>query len=451
MKKSIVTLSKVLLILMLSTMVFGCSKKEVVEATEIKEATEAYRTVTIASINGSATVKHKDGQSIAAYEGMNLFDGDDIIVDENSNLIIDADSDKHLLAESGSHFWLSIEGTEDCTKTRINLDAGAVLCQIEEKLTDGESFDVSTASSTMCVRGTVFRVNAIKSLNNEQYNMVEVYDGKVWSYIGEEVEEIETGSDEEQVVLEPGQCALIKESTDGSQASYVTSDQIDANSWKSDDYSIVVKDTEGKGSPILTIAYNKLPSVVVDQLTAISEGGTELSVNKEELEKLSVTSSERESNLGEKDVHQALIVPGVIVDEHRSDLNDDICAEYGHSIITVNGVRQCSICGLKFSEEYQDTEKDKANYEAMVEQGMPTEWNFDLSGKKTHSDDTFFYSSDTNEKNTKDTNLTDSNPDKQTDKTPVDDKITGVEGSQKEEQNKDNNDEFTTSRQIEFY
>lgn len=451
MKKRITTSLKVLIVLALSIMIFGCSKKEEITATEAAEVTEVYRTVTIATINGTATVKHKDGQSVAAYEGMNLFDGDDIIVDENSNLIIDADSDKHLLAESGSHFWLSIEGTEDCTKTRINLDAGAVLCQIEEKLTDGESFDVSTASSTMCVRGTVFRVNAIKSLNNEQYNMVEVYDGKVWSYIGEEVEEIETGSDEEQVVLEPGQCALIKESTDGSQASYVTSDQIDANSWKSDDYSIVVKDTEGKGSPILTIAYNKLPSVVVDQLTAISEGGTELSVNKEELEKLSATSSERESNLGEKDVHQALIVPGVIVDEHRSDLNDDICAEYGHSIITVNGVRQCSICGLKFSEEYQDTEKDKANYEAMVEQGIPTEWNFDLSGKKTHSDDTFYYSPETDGQKATENDPSGSNPDKQTDETPVDDKITGVEGSQKEEQNKENNDEFTTSRQIEFY
>lgn len=367
MKKKISTALKVLFIISLSIVLFSCDKKVAVNE-EVEELTEAFRTVTVASVKGTATVKHKDGQSVKAYEGMALYDGDDVIVDTDSNLIIDADSDKHLLAEGGSHFWLSIDGTDDCTKTKINLEAGAVLCQIEEKLADGESFDVTTASSTMCVRGTVFRVNAIKALNSEIYDVVEVYDGKVWSYINDaEVEEIETGNTDGQVVLEPGQCAVIKEATELAGAAYITADQIDQDSWENGDFSIVINDKkEATGSPVLNIAYNKLPSVVVDQLVAIIDGGTELSIEKKDLEELSTPPVQENNNVEkQKDVHQALIVPGVIVEEdrYRSDLNDDICAQYGHTIILVNGVRQCTICGLRFSEEYHETEQDKKNAE----------------------------------------------------------------------------------------
>ena len=377
MKKQARKLLCILTVVLLSISLFGCNKKEVsTEEDNPVVANETFRTITIATVNGTATVKHKDGQSVAAYVGMNLYDGDDICVDDDSNIIIDADSDKHLLAEGGSHFWLSIEGTEDCTKTRINLDAGAVLCQIEEKLTDGESFDVTTASSTMCVRGTVFRVNAVKTTDNEALDVVEVYDGKVWSYIDEEIEEIETGTAEGQVVLEPGQCAVIKEATDDSEAAYVTSDQIDMKAWEDGESSIVLKEgVVGSGSAVLSIAYNKLPSVVVDQLVAIVDNGTELSLTKEELVKLNTEQVENKpvEQKTKEQIAQEALEKGITNEtEFRGGaLNDDICAEYGHSIITVNGVMQCSICGRQFNENYQKTEQDLRNEKAMEEQGFP--------------------------------------------------------------------------------
>ena len=50
--------------------------------------------------------------------------------------------------------------------------------------------------------------------------------------------------------------------------------------------------------------------------------------------------------------------------------NDDICAERGHTIVKINGVDQCIICGRQFSSEYQKTEKDKAATEKAKEEGF---------------------------------------------------------------------------------
>lgn len=278
MKRRFSKVLRVLMVLTLSMSMFSCGKKESTVTPLEGEIRETYRTVSIATINGTATVTRGDGEKVTAYEGMSLYDGDDIVVDKDSSIIIDADSDKHLLAEAGTHFWLTIEGTEEQSNTKINLDTGAVLCQIEEKLEDGESFDVVTASSTMCVRGTVFRVNTQES-EDSKFDVVEVYNGKVWSNINDS---------EDEVTLEPGQCAMVQTvaPVNGETVTpkYVTADQLDDDAWNNGEIGKSVKgDSDGEGSPILPIAYGALPDEVVDQLMSISEGGQEISINQDDL------------------------------------------------------------------------------------------------------------------------------------------------------------------------
>ena len=356
--------TKLLIILSLVLSLFACNKKaeEVVEEAKVEET--YYRRIAVASIEGTVTVKHADGQELSAYEGMLLFDGDDVLVNDESSLVLDVDSDKHLFAEAKTHFILSAKGDEDSNQTKIHLEDGSVLCQIQEKLKDGESFDIETSSSTMCVRGTVFRVSMLSSEDQtDKYQMVEVYNGKVWSNIDKTNDE---------VTLEPGQCALIKDATEEKDAAYVRADQIDEDFWNSPDTNIQVSKEDGTGSAVLNIAYNKLSSKVVDNLVTISDSGQELSLTKEELTDLSATAVKNEEKAAAESAKKEVPVGVLNENDFRSGaLNDDICAQYGHTIITVNGVRQCSICGRQFSSEYVDTDKDKANAKAAEESGMP--------------------------------------------------------------------------------
>lgn len=344
-------LTRIVVAIMLLITFTGCNKSA---SNSVKNLEDSYRTIVVASCSGEVTIAH-NGESnlVNAYEGMSLLDGDTVTVGDKSNLTLDVDSDKHLFVEPNTKFCLVAEGDEDSNRTKIKLETGSVLCQIQEKLKDDESFDIETASSTMSVRGTVFRVSLMESTDNNNYEMVEVYNGKVWSNIV---------NSENEVTLEPGQCALIKEDKDGANAAFVTDDQIDEAFWNSSDTNMKVTKDEGTGSPVLSIAYNKLSSNVLSNLNTISESGQELSVTTEEITKLETTKKVEE--------YQAEV--GVTnAGEYRAGYaNDDICAERGHTIIKINGVEQCIICGKQFSSEYQKTEKDKAATEKAKEEGL---------------------------------------------------------------------------------
>ena len=289
-------LLKVFIVLLLAFSVVGCGDKKVEDNTA-KEANveeEFYRNIIIDSFEGEVSVKHANGEALSAYEGMSLKNGDAVKVSENSTLTLKVDSDKVLYAEENTSFTLSASGTEESNNTQILLDDGSVLCQIKEKLKEDESFDIVTASSTMCVRGTVFRVSLIESSDTNNYEMVEVYDGKVWSNIQEKNDEL---------ILEPGQCALIKEDANGNNANYVTSDQIDADFWASDDTNMFVTKEEGEGSKVLEIAYNKLSEKTIDNLTEVAESGQEIILPKEILFDLSeFKKSDGSSNVNREPV-----------------------------------------------------------------------------------------------------------------------------------------------------
>ena len=247
----------------------------------ITEETEFYRSIMVADYKGSVDIKRNEGDELSAYEGLSLNDGDEVKVNDHSDLTLNVDSDKHLYADENTHFWITASGSEGNTKTKIKLEKGSVLCQIKNKLLENEFFEIETASSTMSVRGTVYRVTVIKGLKDDEvYELIEVFDGGVATVINEDGQSVE---------LKPGQAALIKEKDDGSDARFVKDDEIDEEFWLSSDMGFNIETEDGNGSPILEISYEKLSEGVLEKLTEIVEEGQVVIIEKEVLEEVQET------------------------------------------------------------------------------------------------------------------------------------------------------------------
>lgn len=296
MKKTI----KLLLALLVINMLVSCgnSNTEVIVAKEIEEVVSS-RNIIVSEISGTAIVTHSDGQKLDAYEGMSLIDGDDVVVEKKSKIVLSIDSDKHIFADENTHFWLTATGSENNTKTIIYLEEGSVLCDIKEKLKDNEIFDVQTITSTMCVRGTVFRVCLMKGKDNSMFDLVEVYDGKVWSNI--------EGSND-NVTLEPGQCALIRKIDSADEvAKYVLAEDIDKNFIKETGLEISLDKADNAEEGVLKVSLDNASSEVLSRLETIIEEGTTLIIDEKEIKEAkknveeNVNTSKKNTNTEKKE------------------------------------------------------------------------------------------------------------------------------------------------------
>ncbi len=140
-----------------------------------------YRTIKVDGLNGTVTIINSKDVSVNAYEGMNLKSQDRVTVEVDSNMTLLLDMDKYMFAEAGTKFWIEATGNSEKgnTKTRIHLEEGSVLCRIDKKLGDDESYDVETPNSVMSVRGTVFRAAIYQDESGENYTEVDVLEGAV--------------------------------------------------------------------------------------------------------------------------------------------------------------------------------------------------------------------------------------------------------------------------------
>ncbi len=182
-------------LLLLAVIAGGCGKK--------KE--EAYRTIKVMSINGSATVERASVGTLDAYEDMKLENGDRLSVDSSSSITLSMDDDKYAMLEPGSSMTLEADGTKENSRTVIHLEAGAVMNYLSEKLNEGSSYEVTVPNSTMAVRGTVFRVAIVYDENGDSYTTVQVFDG----IVGSRLIFPDGSMDEEEVQITPGREVLI--------------------------------------------------------------------------------------------------------------------------------------------------------------------------------------------------------------------------------------------------
>ena len=187
----------------------------IVGALMITSGPEDYRTIKIQELNGSTTIASNDVSVQEAYKGMNLESGDVVTVQKDGNMTLLLDMDKYMFADEGTKFKVEASGNSDKgnTKTRIVLEEGSVLCRLDTKLGDDETFEVETPNSVMSVRGTIFKMTIYKDENGENYARVDVLEGAVKVDLYNENGE-KTG---EEGLIEAGKAATVHSNSEISE------------------------------------------------------------------------------------------------------------------------------------------------------------------------------------------------------------------------------------------
>lgn len=161
---------------------------------------KAYRSIQVQDVVGTTAVTREEDKELDAYMGMKLQHGDDVEVMQDSSMVMKLDQDKYVYAEANTKFQVEASGKDDSGKILIKLEEGSALIEIQEKLSDDETFQVETPNSMLAVRGTVFYVAMSVNDAGEPVTQVSVFDGEV---------EVGNGEDKETHSIVPGGQAVV--------------------------------------------------------------------------------------------------------------------------------------------------------------------------------------------------------------------------------------------------
>lgn len=123
-----------------------------------KNSAEAFRSIMIYDLQGDALIERTDIGTIDARENLYLESGDRVLVSEASMMRLKLDNDKYITAESDTIFTLEAEGNEQDSRTRIHLEKGEIINEIQNPLSSESIYETVTPNAVMAVRGTVFGV-----------------------------------------------------------------------------------------------------------------------------------------------------------------------------------------------------------------------------------------------------------------------------------------------------
>ena len=162
---------------------------------------ESYRSILVYEIEGSAEIERDGAEAINAVENLYLESGDRAKTATDSNMRLKLDDDKYIMVEEESVLRIEATGNKVDSKTSIYLEQGAIINEIQNKLSDKSSYGVTTPNSVMAVRGTIFRVEIYFDENGDAYTKLSVFEGKVTAHLvypdgttGEEVQ-VEAGKE----------------------------------------------------------------------------------------------------------------------------------------------------------------------------------------------------------------------------------------------------------------
>lgn len=213
---------------------------------------EGYRMMQVYQVSGKATIERENVGTMDAFENLNLLTGDEVDVATDSYMRLKVDEDKFVLAEAESLFKISATGSADSGRTDIQLEKGSLTVEVQNKLSDDDSFEVTTPNSVMAVRGTVFRISTDVDEAGGTITKIAILEGKVSVQMKDENGNLS----EEQIV------------DSGSEA-------------------IIYKDAEDLKIEILDeISFDEMPIEVLEFLQEIATERRELVITSEEIKEL---------------------------------------------------------------------------------------------------------------------------------------------------------------------
>lgn len=172
---------------------------------------EAYRNIRITELEGEVSINRGDTKELKATENMNLQSGDELMTEEGAKVTLCLDDDKYIVVDEVTKLVLIAEGTEEDSRTKIELEYGAVFSDIKNKLSENSEYKVVAPSGVMSVRGTQFEV-VCRELRDEAGKLVDKV-MKVLTFEGEVYVKPE-GSAEKRV-SKAGTMEVLAETADG--------------------------------------------------------------------------------------------------------------------------------------------------------------------------------------------------------------------------------------------
>ena len=112
-----------------------------------------YRSLEVLESYGE-TVVYREGKELEAYEGMKLRSGDYLTVWEDSYLRMRLDDDKYVYLEGQALMKLSALGNKKDSRTKIELELGTMVTEVENRLSEGASYEIHSPNTTLAIRGT---------------------------------------------------------------------------------------------------------------------------------------------------------------------------------------------------------------------------------------------------------------------------------------------------------
>ncbi len=138
---------------------------------------DEYRLIKVYSVEGEAIVTRNGIGEMEPYDNMVLESGD-VVNLKTGSMTLKLDDDKYIYVEENTEFRLVATGTKEKSKTKIELNYGAITNDIQESLDKDSSYEVNTPNSNMSVRGTIFRVHTYY-VDDVRYTKVSVFEGMV--------------------------------------------------------------------------------------------------------------------------------------------------------------------------------------------------------------------------------------------------------------------------------
>ena len=115
----------------------------------ITKKKDSYRVIKIYEVEGAAFVQRDGVDDLEPYANMLLKSGDTVRVDAGS-MTLKLDEDKYVYVEENTEFKLIAQGTDENSKTAIELTKGAITNEIQNKLSTESSFRSKCYEAGVC-------------------------------------------------------------------------------------------------------------------------------------------------------------------------------------------------------------------------------------------------------------------------------------------------------------